>query len=137
MWYDFPNSKSFKCGFFRLMLYETASKPENKSDCLIADKSLLKGFKINTLFSLLSGNIQDLVLIMKESYYFRDDYYKKYGDIYDSIPYLFAFHLASDSKFEVLVNDFKVSIKDSSKPLLEEEFLAFVKFLREEVKPLV
>ncbi|MBH1971083.1 hypothetical protein FK216_07655 [Moraxellaceae bacterium AER2_44_116] len=90
-----------------------------------------------SLFPLLSGHIQNLVLIMKESYYFRDDYYKKYGDIYDSIPYLFAFHLASDSKFEVLVNDFKVSIKDSSKPLLEDEFLAFVKFLREEIKPLV
>ena len=89
-----------------------------------------------SLFPLLSGNIQDLGLIMKESYYFRDDYYKKYGDIYDSIPYLFAFHLANDSKFEVLVNDFKVSIRDSSKTLLEEEFLAFVRFLREEFRPL-
>lgn len=81
------------------------------------------------LLPLLSGHIQDLVLIMKKFFTIQS--------LYENISYLFAFRLADDSDFESLVNDLIIFIKRRSDPLLEDDFLAFVKFLREEVKPLV
>ena len=71
------------------------------------------------LFPLLSGHIQDLVSIMKQFFAIK-------SLVYENISY-----------FEILVNDLTIFIRRRSDPLLEDDFLAFVKFLREEVKPLV
>lgn len=59
--------------------------------------------------------------------------------VHENAAYLFAFRLANDAKFDNLVNDLSQFIKAQRKPdpVLEKDFLAFVKFLREEVKPLV